>query len=58
MSSEVMAAIIGLIGVIIGAIPTFLFMRKRNAAEIDKLQAETDKIKAGPEKIHSVAVTT
>jgi uncharacterized membrane-anchored protein YhcB (DUF1043 family) len=58
MSSEVMAAIIGLIGVIIGAIPTFLFMRKRNAVEIDKLQVETDKIKAEAEKIRSVAVTT
>jgi uncharacterized membrane-anchored protein YhcB (DUF1043 family) len=58
MSSEVIAAIIGLIGVIIGAIPTFLFMRKRNAAEIDKLQAETDKIKAEAEKIRAVTATT
>jgi hypothetical protein len=45
------SALIGLIGIIIGAIPTYLFMRKKGLAEIDKLHAETDKINAEAEKI-------
>jgi hypothetical protein len=51
MSTEVQIAIISLIGIIIGAFPTYLFMRKRNSAELDKLRAETDKLKAEAEKI-------
>lgn len=53
MSPEVIAALVGLVGVIIGAIPTYLFMRQRNLAEVDKLRAETDKIKAEAEKIRA-----
>ncbi len=53
MSPEVIAALIGLIGVIIGAIPTYLFMRQKNSAEVEKLKAETDKIKAAAERIRA-----
>ena len=51
MSTEVVVALIGLVGVIVGAIPTYLFMRQKNLAEVEKLRAETDKIKAEAEKI-------
>lgn len=51
MSTEVIVALIGLSGVIIGAIPTYLFMRQKNLAEVEKLKAETEKIKAEAEKI-------
>jgi hypothetical protein len=53
MPMEVVAAIIGLIGVVIGVIPTYFFMRQRSLAEVDKLRAETDKTKAEAEKIRS-----
>jgi hypothetical protein len=53
MSPEVTAALLGLIGIIVGAIPTYIFMRQKNKAEIEKLNAETDKIKAEAEKIRS-----
>jgi len=53
MISEVAIAIIGFLGIVIGAIPTYLFMRQRSLAEIDKLKAETDKIKAEAEKIRN-----
>lgn len=53
MPPEVITALIGLIGIIIGAIPTYLFMRQKGAAEIDKLKAETDKTKAEAEKIRA-----
>lgn len=51
MPTEIVTAIIGLIGVIIGVIPTYVFMRQRSAVEIEKLRAETDKTKAEAEKI-------
>lgn len=51
MSPGVIEAIIGLAGIIIGAIPTFLFMRQKGAAEVDKLRAEAEKIRAEAEKI-------
>lgn len=53
MSPEIITALLGLFGVIVGAIPTYLFMRQKNSAEIDKLKAETDKIKAEAEKIRA-----
>lgn len=53
MSIEVIVALIGLLGVIVGAIPTYLFMRQKNLAEVEKLKAETDKIKAEAEKIRA-----
>jgi hypothetical protein len=53
MSLEIIVALIGLIGIVIGAIPTYLFMRRRESAEIDKLLAETDKARAEAEKIRS-----
>jgi|GEM_PF-3718606 len=53
MSNEILISFIGLLGVIIGAIPTYLFMRQKNIAEIGKLNAETDKLKAEAEKIRS-----
>lgn len=53
MSSEIIAALIGLLGVIVGAIPTYIFMRQKNMAEVEKLRAETEKIKAEAEKIRT-----
>jgi hypothetical protein len=53
MPTEIITALIGLMGIIIGAIPTYLFMRQKGTAEIDKLKAETDKTKAEAEKIRA-----
>jgi len=53
MSTEIITALLGLLGVVVGAIPTYLFMRQKNLAEIEKLKAETDKIKAEAEKIRA-----
>ena len=53
MSSQIIAALIGLLGVVLGALPTYLCMRQRNLAEVDKLRAETDKFKAETQKIHA-----
>ena len=53
MPLEIIVALIGLLGVIIGAIPTYLFMRQKNLAEIEKLKAETEKIRAEAEKIRT-----
>jgi len=51
MSPEVIAALVGLVGIIVGAIPTYLFMRRKNLAEIEKVKAETDKTRAEAKKI-------
>ena len=51
MSTEVIVALIGLLGVIVGAIPTYLFMRQKKMAEVEKVKAETEKIKVEAEKI-------
>ncbi|MEM2126101.1 MAG: CHAT domain-containing protein [Candidatus Methanosuratincola sp.] len=53
MPTEIITALLGLIGVIVGAVPTYLFMRQKNIAEVEKLKAETDKIKAEAEKIRA-----
>jgi hypothetical protein len=53
MPSAIIVALIGLLGVIIGAIPTYFFMRQKNMAEIEKLKAETEKIKAEADKIRA-----
>jgi CHAT domain-containing protein len=53
MSAQLLPAIIGFIGLIIGAIPTYVYMRQRKLAEVGKLHAETDKIKAEAEKIRA-----
>jgi hypothetical protein len=53
MSTDIYVALIGLLGVIIGAIPTYFFMRQKNLAEIEKLNAEADKFKAEAEKIRA-----
>jgi hypothetical protein len=53
MTPEVISALIGCTGIVVGAIPTYVFMRQRNAAELAKLDAETDKLKAEAEKIRS-----
>jgi len=55
MSPEVIAALLGLVGVIVGVIPTYYVMRKRNTAEIKKLNAEIDKIIAETDKIKAEA---
>jgi hypothetical protein len=51
MPTEVIVALIGFLGVIVGAVPTYWFMRQKNLAEVEKLKAETDKIKVEAEKI-------
>jgi hypothetical protein len=53
MSNEITVALIGLLGIIIGAIPTYFFMRQKNLAEIEKIKAETEKIKAEAAKINA-----
>ena len=53
MSPELQAGVMSLIGIIIGALPTYWFMRKKNLAEIDKLKAETEKTKVETDKIRS-----
>lgn len=51
MTSETLTALLSLVGIIIGIIPTYLFMRQKSLAEIEKLKAETEKTKAESEKI-------
>jgi gas vesicle protein len=53
LDEKVVAALVALVGIVIGALPTYLFMRQRGEAEIDKLKAETDKLKAETEKIRN-----
>jgi len=60
MPIEVITALIGLIGIVIGVIPTYFFMRQRSLIEVEKLKvevekigAEADKTKAEAEKIRS-----
>jgi tetratricopeptide (TPR) repeat protein len=53
MSPEIISALIGLVGIIIGVIPTYLFVQKKNSAEVVKLQAEADKTRAEAEKIRA-----
>lgn len=53
MPVEVLAALIALIGVIIGVIPTYIYMQSRVQAEIDKLKAEADKLRAETEEINA-----
>jgi hypothetical protein len=51
MTSELLNGLIGLAGIIIGALPTYLYMKIRNMAEIEKIKAETEKTKAETIKI-------
>ena len=44
MPSEIIVALIGLMGVVIGAIPTYFFMRQKSMVEIEKIKAETKKL--------------
>lgn len=53
MSSELLVGLMSIAGIIIGALPTYLFMRKRNLAEIEKLKAETEKTKVETTKIRA-----
>jgi cadmium resistance protein CadD (predicted permease) len=46
MTPEIIATLIGLIGVILGIIPIYLFMCQKGSAEVEKLKAEGDKIKS------------
>ena len=55
MSPQVLSALLGCIGLIIGALPTYMFMRKQKQAELDKLHAETDKIRAEADRIRAVS---
>jgi hypothetical protein len=51
MPTEIIVAVIGLLGIIAGSIPTYLIMRQKGTAEVDKLKAEADKTRAETEKI-------
>jgi hypothetical protein len=51
MNSQVLSAFLGLIGLIIGAIPTYLFMRQRERAALNKMHAETRKLNAEERQI-------
>ena len=53
MTPETISALIGLVGIVLGVIPTYLFMRQKGVAEVEKLKAETDKTKAEAERIRS-----
>lgn len=53
MSIQIIVALIGFLGVVLGAIPTYVLMRQRKRAELDKLHADTDKVKAEAEKIRA-----
>jgi hypothetical protein len=57
MSPEIISSLIGLIGIILGAIPTYFFMRQKGLAEIEKIKAETEKIKAESEQIRKSFIT-
>lgn len=50
-SDLIVVALIGLIGTVVGAIPTYLFVRRKSNAETDKLKAETEKTNAETDKI-------
>lgn len=53
MSTQLLVALIGCFGGIVGAIPTYILMRQKKRAEIRKIQAETRKILAEAGKIAS-----
>jgi hypothetical protein len=44
VSGEIIVAAFGVVGVVIGAIPTYVLMRKTKQAQLGKLNAETEKI--------------
>jgi hypothetical protein len=50
MPSEIIAALIGLSGVIIGSVPTYLYLKQKYKAEIEKSNAEAGKFRAEAEK--------
>lgn len=58
MSPELQAGLMSLIGIIIGVLPTYLFMRRKNLAEIEKIKAETEKTRAETEKIRSESLSS
>lgn len=51
MTPDIIKAVLALIGVLFGSIPTYFFMRRKSNAEIEKIKAETEKIKAEAERI-------
>jgi hypothetical protein len=58
MSPEIISSLIGLLGIILGSIPTYFFMRQKGLAEIEKIKAETEKIKAESEQIRKSFIDT
>ncbi len=51
MQTEIIVALVGIVGIIIGAIVNQLFARRKIDAEIEKIRAETDKARAESEKL-------
>jgi|SRR5687768_7139109 hypothetical protein len=46
MQTETIAALVGIVGAILGAIITQLLTRRKTEAEIEKIRAETEKVRA------------
>jgi hypothetical protein len=53
MSTEIVVALVGIIGIIMGALVNQLLARKKTEAEIDKIKAETEKVRAESYKIRA-----
>lgn len=51
MNNDVIVALIGFFGIVVGVIPTYFFMRRKGVAEVEKLNAETEKTKVEIERI-------
>jgi hypothetical protein len=53
MSTEIIVALMGILGIILGALFTQLLARKKTDAEIDKIKAETEKTQAESYKLRA-----
>jgi hypothetical protein len=56
MQTEVIVALVGVVGIILGAIVTQLFARRKIDAEIEKIRAETEKARAESDKLRAEIV--
>lgn len=50
MPAEVIVSVVGLLGIVVGAVVNGLLARKKNLAKIEKLEAEADKARAEADK--------
>jgi len=56
MQTETIAALVGIVGAILGAIITQLLTRRKTEAEIEKIRAETKKVRAEADKLRAEMV--